>query len=108
MQHLIGLPFKPFRNPADEHERREGATKRQLTEFLTTWWVDLADRPAELVVATDELRRRSVALTLDVDASLTRDQRAHFIEEVGDLRAGLTGALTAAAPRPATVATLCS
>lgn len=87
---------------------RDGATKQRLTEFLITWWVDLADRPAELVTATDALRRRSIALTLDVDASLAEDQRAHFIDEVSDLRAGLSGALTAAAQQRATVVTLCS
>lgn len=78
----------------------ERATKRQLTEFLTAWWVDFADRPADLVTATDELRRLSVALTLDVDADLTVSQRDHLVEEVSDLRAGLSDSLEPAVAQP--------
>ena len=86
---------------------QEGATKQRLAEFLASWWVDFADRPADLVAATDELRRRSVALTLKVDATLAPDQRTHFVEEVSDLRAGLSGALTTAVRQPAAMIDRC-
>ena len=95
-------PWLAYRRQQQRHLLallRDGATNPQLTKFLTSWWFNFADRPVDLVATTDELRRRSIALMLDVDASLAPDQRTHFIDEVSDLRASLSRALKAA-PRP--------
>lgn len=76
---------------------RTGVSERELTDFLTAWWVELEDRPPALIAAADSVRSQSVALALRIDGSLEPRQRARFINRVADLNADLGNALTLAA-----------
>jgi hypothetical protein len=81
---------------------RAGASRDELNAFLQDWWVDLDDRPASLVTASDAVKRRSLALTLQIDADLDNAQRAHLVSRVDELRGDLQSAqtLTASAAPP--------
>ena len=80
---------------------RGGATPARLERFLTSWWVNLEDRPAALVDGGREIRERGVTLAIALQARLAPYQRRHFVSEVAELRADLGSLMTvAAAPRP--------
>mgnify|MGYP000485313324 CR=1 FL=1 len=49
---------------------RSQATPDQLREFLTAWWVEIAQRPPALTARVLEVRQRSIAVALAVEASL--------------------------------------
>jgi hypothetical protein len=83
---------------------RAGATRDELSAFLQDWWVELDDRPASLVMASDTVKHRSLALTLQIDAGLDDAQRAHLVARVDELHSDLQSAQTltaSAAPRRA-------
>jgi hypothetical protein len=81
---------------------RAGATRDELSAFLQDWWVELDDRPASLVMASDTVKHRSLALTLQIDAGLDDAQRAHLVARVDELHSDLQSAqtLTASAAPP--------
>ncbi len=70
---------------------RETPVQGALQSFITAWWVDLADRPAELAHRVEQIRRKSVQLAVRLNAALTPAQRTHFLQRVGKLRDGLKG-----------------
>ena len=82
---------------------RSRATPDQLRAFLTAWWVEIAQRPPTLVAHVREVRQRSIAVALAVDASLRPEQREGIIERVADIRSSLGNALlVVSTPSPTT------
>jgi len=79
---------------------RKRASRDELTAFLEDWWVELGSRPSPLVSASETVKRKSLALTLQIDAGLDATQRAHFLDRVDELHSDLRSAqtLTAGAP----------
>ena len=63
----------------------------ELATFLSAWWVDFSDRPAILVQRTDQVRRASIRLAVELDALLTPAQRQRFVHRVAALREDLEG-----------------
>lgn len=75
---------------------RSRATPDQLREFLTAWWVEIAQRPPVLTARVLEVRQRSIAVVLAVDAALRPEQRNGLTERVADIRSSLGNALLVA------------
>jgi hypothetical protein len=73
---------------------RNGAPRDELSGFLQDWWVDLDDRPAALVAASDAVKRTSLVLALQIDAELDNAQRAHLVARVEELSGDLQSAQT--------------
>jgi hypothetical protein len=67
----------------------QSAGPAALQRFLTAWWVELADRPAELVDQGARIRAASVRLALELDAAFSAEQRAGFRDRVRELRQDL-------------------
>ena len=65
---------------------RSGASVQRIERFLTDWVVDYRDMPASLRLAQAELRKGFTDLLVRLDASLTKEQRRHFIERLVRLR----------------------
>ncbi len=68
---------------------RQGADENRLRHHLTTWWVDGAGQPPVLDAKVAAMRRQSTLLLLQIDASLTAEQRQSLVTWVSDLRADL-------------------
>jgi hypothetical protein len=71
---------------------RQGAGEAELGRFLEAWWVDLAERPPDLVVAVDAVRNDTIALLSRLDRTLTAEQRQELVERVARLRGALEDA----------------
>jgi hypothetical protein len=75
-----------------------GAGPAQLQGHLRAWWVDLDERPAQLVRDSARIRAAAVRLAVTLDQAFTAEQRARFVANVRELRQDLEGA--AAGPVP--------
>lgn len=75
---------------------RTNADGAELTAFMTAWWVDFEGQAQGLSEASREVRRRSIAVAVDVDDTLSQAQRGRFTGKVADLRGDLEGATVVA------------
>ncbi|MDJ0739354.1 MAG: DUF6279 family lipoprotein [Gammaproteobacteria bacterium] len=64
-----------------------------IAGFLSDWWVERRDRDARLVEDGIRLRNAWLGLIVDLDATLSRQQRAEFKGRIDDLRDDLAGEL---------------
>lgn len=65
---------------------RAGVDRAALKAYLGAWWVELDGRPAALVEDAEALQLASLELILRLDATLSAEQRARFIDKVADVR----------------------
>jgi hypothetical protein len=72
---------------------RHGAEAKQITAYLRGWWVDQAGQPPALRRADQQTREGLIGLLLALDASLTPEQREHFVRQATHYCDALRGLL---------------
>lgn len=75
-----------------------------LEKFLVSWWVDQADREPVLVTAYPRLREGWIDMLAALDSTLDKDQRAHLLATIGDLRDDLAGEIARGVAVPTSLA----